>query len=58
MESQNMRGFTLIIYNAALHKIVAVRGVVSNSGNILKYLPPYSPQLNPIEELFQSAKRD
>jgi transposase len=35
--------------DAALHKVLAVKEVVSNSGNVLKFLSPYSPQLNPIE---------
>jgi transposase len=39
-----------------MHKAAPVRTVIENAGHQLIFLPPYSPQLNPIEELFSMWK--
>lgn len=41
---------------AAIHHVHEVREMIENSGSILIYLPPYSPDYNPIEELFSKVK--
>jgi len=38
--------------NCVIHKVHAVRKLFNNSHHSLVFLPPYSPQLNPIEEAF------
>ncbi len=39
----------IVMDNAAFHKTVATRKLIEEAGHILLYLPPYSPDLNPIE---------
>jgi transposase len=39
-----------------VHKIVAVRALIEAAGAKLLYLPPYSPDLNPIEMAFAKLK--
>lgn len=46
----------LVLDNASFHKGVAMQQVVENAGHILLYLPPYSPDLNPIEKKWAQAK--
>ena len=46
----------LIMDNAAFHKTIAVREKLASSSQRVEYLPPYSPQLNPIEEFFALLK--
>ena len=46
----------LILDNAAFHKRNDVRQLIESSGRNLLFLPPYSPQLNPIEEFFSMFK--
>jgi transposase len=42
----------LILDNCAVHKTNALREVVEAHSCLLVFLPPYSPDLNPIEESF------
>ncbi len=42
--------------NAAFHKRQDIQAAVKEAGLILKYLPPYSPDLNPIEHKWAQAK--
>ena len=46
----------IIMDNAAIHKVEGIREMVEAHGARLIYLPPYSPDLNPIEEAFSSIK--
>ena len=43
----------VIMDNASIHH---VQEVVSTMGALVKFLPPYSPDLNPIEEVFSEVK--
>lgn len=47
----------LIMDNVAFHKCTAVRETILQEGCDVKYLPPYSPFLNPIENLFSKWKK-
>jgi hypothetical protein len=38
------------------HKVAGVREAIEAAGATLLYVPPYSPDLNPIEELFAKLK--
>ena len=42
--------------NLAAHKVSGVREAIEAAGASLLYLPPYSPDLNPIEQLFAKLK--
>lgn len=46
----------LIMDNARIHKRQDIQDIVQNSGCYLKFLPPYSPMLNPIEKAFSKIK--
>ena len=46
----------LILDNCAIHKTRALREIVEGSGQVLIFLPPYSPDFNPIEESFSCGK--
>ena len=49
-------GDIVIIDNLGSHKGKAVRQAVRKAGAKLFFLPPYSPDLNPIEQLFAKLK--
>jgi transposase len=42
--------------NLSCHKVAGVRAAIEARGATLRYLPPYSPDLNPIEKLFSKLK--
>lgn len=46
----------LIMDNMRSHHVKAVREAVEKSGVTLLYLPPYSPDLNPIEKMWSKIK--
>jgi transposase len=47
----------VVMDNLSAHKGERVRKVIEDRGCQLLYLPPYSPDLNPIEEAFSKVKR-
>lgn len=49
-------GDVVVMDNLSSHKRIAIRELIENAGCTLKYLPPYSPDLNPIEQAFSKAK--
>jgi transposase len=49
-------GDVVIMDNLSSHKGAAVRGLIENVQADLWYLPPYSPDLNPIEKLWSKVK--
>jgi transposase len=53
---QLREGDTLILDNLATHKVQNVSRLLSARGVGLRYLPPYSPDLNPIELAFAKLK--
>lgn len=42
--------------NLSCHKVAGVREAIEAVGATLSYLPPYSPDLNPIEKMFSKLK--
>lgn len=46
----------VIMDNLPAHKITGVRQVIEGAGARLIYLPPYSPDFNPIEMAFSKLK--
>jgi transposase len=50
-------GDVVVMDNLSSHKVAGVRAAVERAGARLLYLPPYSPDLNPIESAFAKLKR-
>ncbi len=50
-------GKVVVMDNLSAHKGQRVRKLIEDRGCELLYLPPYSPDLNPIEEAFSKVKR-
>ena len=46
----------MVLDNLAAHKVDGVRQAIAAAGASILYLPPYSPDLNPIEQLFAKLK--
>jgi hypothetical protein len=46
----------IVMDNAAFHKRASTIEKIINAGHILEFLPPYSPDLNPIEHKWAQAK--
>ena len=42
--------------NLAAHKVSGIREAIAATGASILYLPPYSPDLNPIEQVFAKLK--
>lgn len=49
-------GDIVVMDNLAAHKNAAIREVIEATGAELRYLPPYSPDFNPIENAFAKFK--
>jgi transposase len=49
-------GDVVIMDNVSIHKVAGVREAIEARGASLLYLPPYSPDLNPIEQFFSTLK--
>ena len=49
-------GDIVVMDNLSSHKGPAVRALIEAAGAQLLYLPPYSPDFNPIENLFAKIK--
>ena len=50
-------GDIVVMDNLGSHKGAAVRHAIRATGAKLFFLPPYSPDLNPIEQMFASSRR-
>jgi transposase len=49
-------GDTVILDELSSHKVAGVEEAITATGATLLYLPPYSPDLNPIEKFFSKLK--
>jgi transposase len=49
-------GDIVVMDNLSAHKVEGIRQLIEAAGATLVYLPPYSPDLNPIEQLFAKLK--
>ncbi len=49
-------GDIVIMDNLPAHKVLGVREAIEEVGAELRYLPPYSPDFNPIENAFSKLK--
>jgi transposase len=50
-------GDVVIMDNASFHKSLETRHIIERAGCKLRYLPTYSPDLNPIEKLWARLKK-
>lgn len=46
----------VIMDNCSIHHVSGIESLITQTGALLHYLPPYSPDLNPIEECFSKVK--
>ena len=49
-------GKTIVLDNASFHESQKTKDLINNAGCELIYLPPYSPDLNPIEHYWHKIK--
>lgn len=49
-------GDIIVCDNLASHKVDGVRQAIKTAGASILYLPAYSPDLNPIEQVFSKIK--
>jgi transposase len=49
-------GDVVVMDNLPAHKVAGIREAIEARGATLLYLPPYSPDLNPIEQAFAKLK--
>lgn len=50
-------GDTVVLDNAAAHKVEGVQELIEAKGAVLAYLPPYSPEFNAIELAWNKIKQ-
>ena len=53
---QLRRGDVVVMDNLSPHKATGVREAIESAGAELRYLPPYSPDFNPIENMWSKVK--
>jgi transposase len=51
------KGDLVIMDNLATHKVQGVAEAIEQAGARLRYLPPYSPDFNPIENMWSKIKQ-
>ncbi|MGC4108722.1 MAG: IS630 family transposase [Thermomicrobiales bacterium] len=49
-------GQVVILDNLSVHKVAAARAAIEAAGCQLRFLPAYSPDFNPIEQIFSRLK--
>ena len=50
------RGDIVVMDNLSSHKVAGVKPAIEAAGAVLRCLPPYSPDFNPIEPSFCQAQ--
>ena len=46
----------VVMDNLSAHKVAGIQAAIERAGAAVKYLPPYSPDFNPIEQVFAKLK--
>ena len=46
----------MVLDNAAIHHVNNVADAIQSTGALVQFLPPYSPDMNPIENAFSYVK--
>lgn len=49
-------GDVVVMDNLASHKVPAIQAAITAAGAQVRYLPPYSPDYNPIESMWSQVK--
>lgn len=49
-------GDLILMDNLGVHKVAGVEEAITSSGGRVEYLPPYSPDYNPIEKMWSKIK--
>ena len=57
IEGEGIKGAIFVFDNLSFHKSEDIRLMIENNGHKLQLLPPYSPFLNPIENMFSKWKQ-
>ncbi|KAG1164935.1 hypothetical protein G6F36_013613 [Rhizopus arrhizus] len=55
-EFSEMKGYFIVMDNAPIHALDMIDPVIEKRGRTPVYLPPYSPELNPIEQFWAIIK--
>ena len=50
-DCENSRSIA-VLDNCSVHHVPEIEALFQQAGILLYYLPPYSPDLNPVEEMF------
>jgi transposase len=50
------QGDIVVMDNLASHKVKGVKEAIEQTGGTVRYLPAYSPDLNPIKQAFAKLK--
>jgi hypothetical protein len=53
---QSLKGSYIVMDNASIHKSNPMKRMIESRGFHVMYLPPYSPELNPIEQFWAIVK--
>lgn len=51
-----LKNSVIVLDNATFHKRNDAKEAIKQNGNLLEFLPPYSPDLNPIEKKWAQTK--
>ncbi|KAG1164817.1 hypothetical protein G6F36_013707 [Rhizopus arrhizus] len=51
-----MKGYYIVMDNAPIHTADVIDNMITERGYKCVYLPPYSPELNPIEQFLSIVK--
>ena len=57
VKMQTEQRICLILDNYSVHKSAFIKKIALHLNIVLIYLPPYSPHLNPIEQIWRQMKR-
>ena len=52
------RDDVVVLDNLATHKVAGAREAIAGAGARLEYLPPYSPDFNPIAPMWSKVKQE
>lgn len=50
------KGSVIVLDNASCHTHLKIDSILAETENRLLYLPPYSPDMNPIEKIWSAVK--